>query len=256
MDQIKTPGPLGFEGNLSENWRRWLQRFHIFLQASGRDEKSDAVQASTLLHVAGEEAIDIYNTFQWAAAGDDKKMGKIIDKFEAYCNPRKNITWERHVFNTRKQLPSETIDHYVTDLRNKARSCEFENLTDGLIRDRIVCGIVDDQVRARLLREKDLTLQKAVDICRASDASASQIKLISGDTHGSEAAEVHAVRKQQNQGARPKSQYSSASGFNKKAGSCYNCGGGHGRKEQCPAIGATCHYCKRQNHFASVCFSK
>ena len=82
-------------------------------------------------------------------------MSKIVEKFEAYCNPRKNVMWERHVFNTRDQLPGKTIDQYITDLRSKARSCEFGTLTDSLIRDRIVCGIINNKTRSRLLKTTD-----------------------------------------------------------------------------------------------------
>lgn len=101
-----------------------------------------------------------------------------MDQFEAFCKPRKNITWERHIFNTRNQKSSEPIDQYVTDLRNKSKGCEFGELTDGLIRDRIVCGIHDDQARRRLLKEDSLTLGKAIDICRASEATSAQNEII------------------------------------------------------------------------------
>ncbi len=89
------------------------------------------------------------------------------EKFREYCEPRKNITYLRHMFFTRAQGTNETIDAYVTDLKNKAKDCEFGRLTDDLIKDRIVCGVNNDTVRARLLRETDLNLAKAVDICRA-----------------------------------------------------------------------------------------
>ena len=99
--------------------------------------------------------MDIYNTFAWDAEGDEMKVDKIIEKFKAYCNPRKNITYERHVFNTRNQKAGQSIDQYVTDLRTKAKTCEFGTLCESLIRDRVVCGIMDDKLRARLLRESD-----------------------------------------------------------------------------------------------------
>ena len=38
----------------------------------------------------------------------------------------------------------ESIDAYVTNLHNKAARCEFGVLKDGLIWDRIVCGINDN----------------------------------------------------------------------------------------------------------------
>ena len=53
-----------------------------------------------------------------------------------------------------------------------------KNLQDSLMRDRIVCGIKSDDLRKRLLRVENLTLQRAIDICRANEASESQIKNI------------------------------------------------------------------------------
>lgn len=40
---------------------------------------------------------------------------------------------------------------------------------DDLIVDRIVCGVKDSRVRIRLLREKDLNLQRTIDICKAAE---------------------------------------------------------------------------------------
>jgi len=95
--------------------------------------------------VAGTEALKIYNTFTWESDDDKSKVGKITKKFDEYCNPHKNITRKRHKFNTRNQQVSETINQYVTDLKIKAQTCEFANLKDGLIHDRIVCGIICDR---------------------------------------------------------------------------------------------------------------
>ena len=183
MDKLSHPGPLSLQGNLAENWRRWKQRFQLYLVASGTAEKDDFVQSATLLHVVGEDALEIYNTFTWERAEDQNKVEKIIEKFKEYCNPRRNVTYERHIFNTRNQQPDETVDHYVTDLKLKAKSCEFGSLTDSLIKDRIVCGIVDDQTRSRLLREPNLTLGGAMEICRTHETTLAHMKsLASNDT--------------------------------------------------------------------------
>ena len=174
-DSLKQPKPLSFEGNVAENWRRWIQQFKLYLVATARDKKSDAVQCSTLLTVAGEEAIEVYNTFNLTEEETDD-IGVLIKKFQDYCIPKKNVTFERHVFNTRSQGTAETIDSYVTELRKLAKSCEFGSLHDSLIRDRIVCGIKSDEVRGRLLRESDLTLIKAIETCRTAELSKSQMK--------------------------------------------------------------------------------
>ena len=126
--------------------------------------------------MAGPEALEIYNAFTWDEEADKKKVDKIMEKFEAYCTPRKNVTWDRHVFNSRSQQPGETIDQYVTDLGSKAAQCEFGTLTDSLIRDRIVCGVLSDRTRSRLLKDAGLTLDGAIDICRADEVTAARMK--------------------------------------------------------------------------------
>ena len=96
MDKLAPPEQLNLEsGNIAENWRQWRQRFEVFSLASGLSEKSEKVQAGTFLHVAGIKAFEVYNTFTWEWEGDEDK---ILEKFQFYCKPRKNITWDRHVF--------------------------------------------------------------------------------------------------------------------------------------------------------------
>jgi len=54
-----------------------------------------------------------------------------------------------------------------------ARSCKFEGMLESMIRDRIVFGIRDDSMRHKLLQIHDLTLKRAIDICKASEATES-----------------------------------------------------------------------------------
>ena len=90
------------------------------------------------------------------------------------------------------------LDQYVTDLKTKPQTCEFGELKDSLIRDRIVCGIHCDKTGSRLLREPDLTLQKAVDICRANETTSSQMKSFTSDQTNDLPA-IHGIRSQTKQ---------------------------------------------------------
>ena len=89
---------------------------------------------------------------------------------------RENIIYERYKFKNRLQEQTETIDTYITTLRALAETCEFGTFKAGLIRDRIVCGVRDKGIRRKLLQECGLTLSKCVDICRAKEAIAAQLK--------------------------------------------------------------------------------
>ena len=59
------------------------------------------------------------------------------------------------------------------------------------IRDKLVLGISDQSTKLRLLKEEDLTLNKAVNICRSSEIANIQLK--SMKVSSKEVEEVHAV---------------------------------------------------------------
>ena len=152
------------------------------------------------------------------------------------------------MFHTRNQQPGEPIDQYVTDLKLKAKSCAFGTLTDSLITDRIVCGILDDRTRSRLLKEADLTLQAAVSICRANETTAAHMKDLSktpgpaGEATPPNDHDIHAIHKGTNKASRHPL--------------CGKCGNSHSYQQRCPAYGAECLKCGKRNHFARVCRSK
>ena len=64
----------------------------------------------------------------------------------------------------------------MTELRKLAKLCESAQLHDSLIKDRIVCGIHSTEVKARLLREEGLTLDKALNICRTAELTKTQLQ--------------------------------------------------------------------------------
>ncbi|XP_060083465.1 uncharacterized protein LOC132563689 [Ylistrum balloti] len=174
---------------------------YTFTSVKGIDKKDEKIQTATFLHVIGTDALEVFNTFKFDNEGDQEKMEPVTDKFQQYCNPRKNVTFERHVFFTRNQQAVETIGQYVTELRTRATTCEFGDLCDSLIKDRLVCGVRDETIRARLLRDSDLNLKKAIDICRASEMSASQLKSLTSEDDKL----VHVVKQKQTRGGMSKS---------------------------------------------------
>ena len=153
MDQFKPPEYLVLEGNLAENWRRWRQRFELYGKCIDLESKTKQTQVAILLHTLGPDCLDIYNTFTYREAvtladgidpvpGEDRDdINIVMTKFEQHFSPLKNVTYERFMFFNRAQKQGEAIDQYVVDLKKMAAKCEFGELKDSLIRDRIVCGI-------------------------------------------------------------------------------------------------------------------
>ena len=174
--------------------------------------------------------------------------------FKIYCNPRKNITFERHKFNIRNQEENESIDQYVTVLRTLAATCEFQTLHDGLIRDRIVCGIRNQTIKERLLRESELTPQKTLDICRAFELSRKQVKSLNDQSSANVDALGKDQRKHNHRGNYRRHNNKPDTG-KPPNNSCGNCGRVHEPKS-CPAYGKKCNNCHKLGHFAKLCRSQ
>ena len=144
--------------------------------AIGTARKEDPIRVATFVTVISDEAPDVYNALTWDSNKNKVKMDKVLEHFEQYCEPCKNTIYESYLFFPRRQESGEPIDKYATVLRNMADSCELQDLKDSLICDRIVFGIADNNVREHLLRVPDLTLNKALEIAQAAEATQSQLK--------------------------------------------------------------------------------
>lgn len=70
-EKFAKPNPLIFEGSVTENWRRFKQKFVIYNVASGIDKKTKG-KICILLNLAGEQAIETYNTFTYGK-GESKE---------------------------------------------------------------------------------------------------------------------------------------------------------------------------------------
>ena len=253
-DFNRLPQCLSLDGNVSENWKKFYQEFQIYMTSTEKNTKPEDVKVAVFLRCAGYEALDIYNSFDFPTDAD-KTLENVVDKFKAYCEPKTNVTYERYVFFNRCQAADEPIDSFVTNLKKLAGTCEFAALKDSLVKDRIVMGIRDDCLRSKLLKHGKLTLETAVDMCRAQEFTSNQMKRINEKS----AVHVNTVKNYASSGTNYAMRGSNASSGSNYAmrGSprpCQFCGYNHkyGR-DRCPASGKRCNNCSSIGHFASCC---
>ena len=123
-----------------------------------------------------QRAQDIHAQFQFLETEDKKDWRTVLKKFREYCKPLKNTVFERYKFWSRDQAQGETVDQLLKDLKIRAGSCEFGDQADKMVRDKLVFGVGDERVKERLLRESELTLTKAVDLCHAAESTNQQLR--------------------------------------------------------------------------------
>ena len=64
----------------------------------------------------------------------------------------------------------ESVEQFITSLYTLAENCDYGDLKDQMIRDRIVVGIRDQAQSERLQMDAGLTLEKAKTLVRQREA--------------------------------------------------------------------------------------
>ena len=236
---LKPPKPLDFMlTNLPARWKIWKEKIKLYIELA-LDGKSAEYKRKTLLYLVGEKGREIYRTLPIAEEEKDRTVDIIIQAFDNFCLPRENETLERYHFNRRSQLEGENFEQFLTSLRTLASTCNFGDLENSLLRDRIVCGIRNSATREKLLREEDLDLEKCTMICKAVECTDFAVKEFTESYCSSKTDDVNKVFKKFSRTASKK---------------CKFCNKVHEfRKLKCPAYGKTCSKCGELNHFAICC---
>ena len=178
---IPFPSKLDMKGNVATNWKKFKRVWENYEIASGLKTKENEIRAATFLTCVGTEALEIYDGLKFDNDADKTKLEVVLQKFETFCIGETNETYETYKFNKRNQEQSETIDTYVASLRTLSKTCNYGEIEESLIRDRIVIGIKDNTTRKKLLQDHKLTLKKCIDICRANETTTEQLKKISNE---------------------------------------------------------------------------
>jgi hypothetical protein len=266
MEGLKQPSELSFEGNVSDNWKKFRRNFENYLLAIDLvlEEKENVTddepaanagisrrQIALFLHIAGDEANEIFTQLEFTDGKSKEKLVDVLDVFEAYCNPRKNELYEWYVFWSMSQSQGEPIDAYLKRLKTQAARCEFANeIKSKMLLCRVVFGLSSVKLKERLLRDDTMTLEKAVNALRAAEMTQTQLSLMAeGDKAG--ARQVAAVERR----TVPTENAGDSGSTDQKRIACRYCPYEHVRGK-CPAYGKTCKKCHRKNHFAAKCQSK
>lgn len=243
--RLQPPSPFNFKE--PETWPKWKRRFEQFRTASGLAKDEEEKQVSTLLYCLGEEAEDRLNSTD-ITTNDRKKYDAVLKKFDEFFAVRRNVIFERARFNQRSQLQGESVEHFITTLYTLAEGCNYGDLKDEMIRDRIVVGIRDKALSERMQLDPKLTVDTAKQLARQREAVHEQQAFLR--TPPKQELAVEAVGS--NSAARTTSKPNSTS----EATKCKRCGRGPHPRQSCPAKDAVCHKCRKKGHYSAHCLSR
>ncbi len=153
-----------------------------------------------------------------------------------HFEPKPVVIAERFHFHCHNQAVGESISTYLAEPRRLSTHCAFGDYLKQALRDQQVCGIRSESIQKRLLAEVELTLKRAVELARGTEAAEKNAKSLKGIDGA-----VHKVSTGTDQGVTP----------------CYRCGKTSHDQKDCRFREAECHNCGKQGHIASnsVCRS-
>ena len=255
-------------------WEKWINRFDIFLVA--RNINNAERKKAMLLHSAGEEVYDVYDSLQIPAESTYDEFKTLLSEYFA---PKRNMQYERYAFRKESQSASQTIDSYYTKLKGLAKHCEFADI-DGEIFSQIIQRCSDNHVREKGLSEPNLRLQNLLLYARSRESVRHHSNMMTAPTattlhptprptqnsegvlqdesdltntatnHIARGRRYGTYRRGRPTTPRPVNQNQ------QQTRSCGYCGSEphtNGRRYNCPAYNTVCNTCGIMGHFARMC---
>ncbi len=251
--------PSEFDFRQPESWTKWIRRFERFRQASRLYTEPETNQVNSLIYHMGDEAEDVMSSMNLDVA-EARTYQTVLNKFRGHFVMSKNVIFERAMFNKRVQEDGETADAYINSLHILSEHCDYGELREDLIRDRIVVGIRDTGLSLKMQVDSDLTLAKAIKLSRQREMVNIQQSVLRNKNEEAQLAFVNSKYKKPNKNHPNKSNSKSHEKKHSKkyhaseSKSCHRCGATPSHKwEKCPAREAVCHTCNRKGHFGKVC---
>lgn len=250
-------------GSCAVEWTSWLRSFEIYMQAIP-DPDGTRDWCSLLLHCAGPKVQQVFMALDAETLGQSNcgpLAGDFMTPYRVMANrlteffaPKRNPTYERCVFKRMKQSEAEKIDMYVMRLREQAEKCEFGDRLDEFMKDQITACCTSKELRKKILRRSDCTLDEALTMARIEETVAEEDKVFSDERAPVAAApinDVNAIQQRSKFNNKWRDQ-------NQNQPICGRCGRkGHvARDAKCPARDKKCLKCGAMGHFARKCFSK
>ena len=186
---------------------------------------------------------------------------QMVAKLKARYKPTQNLTLTHYEFRKLEQQPLETFDAFFNRVKHDASYCQFQcnmncTVKDTLIRDQVVYGVADHEIRKNALNEQwssDDLKTKGRKI-EAATMGAAKIKKEASNSRGYGPKPAGVNR------AKPgKFSRKGGNGQKRDSSQCRNCSNKAClRGNKCFGYGRTCFDCGGENHLkgAAICKGK
>ena len=233
-------GNIGEFNDLTETWKSYTERVKQYFAAN---EIANEKKVPALLAMMGGKTYSLLRNLTTPDDPATKGLDDIVKLLENHLSPKPLVIAERFRFHKRDQHEGESVTVYVAELRKLSEHCDFKATLGDALRDRLVCGIKNENIQKRLLSESDLKLDKAIEIATAMETAARDAVEL---RHQHRPDSVHKLSKRTPIPAKHKN-------ANK---ACFRCDRPNHTPDQCHFKEETCRFCSKKRHIERACLSK
>lgn len=242
----------------ASEWQEYKRLFLVHLDAIGLHEAPGRRQVGQLLKHMGSDHIRTYDSFTWAPPvpavdadpdnhivaqdaieGEDQyNLQTVFAKFDAHFGVHRYRSIKRQEFLScrRKTESKQSIMSFISELKQKARHCDYGEKEESFIVDMVINKVHDVKCTERLMELPDdqLTLQNVIRVCRQVELTQSHLVALKSENTGEQP--VHRVQRE-NHGNRGRMR-----SYSRGRGRSYSRGGSRQQHEL-----RTCHKCCRKH---------
>lgn len=239
----KPPKEPSLTGDKQHEWQEFEREFLRYFRITQGYYMEPEVQVDLLLATAGEKVRKVFYQLPMPAE-DTKNLEKVILAIRQAFSQQQSTVVNKYLFMKITRETGEDLDSFITRLREAARRCSFVDEDQRVLEQLIFSTIDNVEILKRMVKDSPPTLNEVIRILKADEVAALELDRMVGKgayVHSVSNAKHHSLNKNQ-----PR--------MTSKAGNtCDNCIFSHEEKDQCPARGMECFFCKKKGHMIAKC---
>ncbi|KAK8758788.1 hypothetical protein V5799_003075 [Amblyomma americanum] len=155
------------------SWSSYRVRLEAFFE--GRGITDPGKKRALLVSALSDHVVRVLQGQCQSESVNSLSYEVVIQHLDNHFDPKANEIAASNAFFMRNQAEGEKVRDYITDLRRLAKDWSFEKFLDRMLRDRIVCGIRDEQARRHMSQQK-LSLAEVEAFSQAAEAAETNVR--------------------------------------------------------------------------------
>ena len=245
---MATHGTLSEFNPSTTSWRSYVDQLYYYFVAN--DITTDKKKVAILLSACGTSTFTTIESVVDAETLKDIAYSNLVKKLSEHYDPVPSSIVQRYKFYNRTRQEGESVTDFMASLREIAKYCEYEGTLNMMLRDRLVCGVNHQAIQKRLLGEKELTYERALEIALSIETAEKDVKNFQRSSgtvmYQRKSADRFPTRNEQistHRAAVPNPP-------------CHRCLGNNHSPQMCPFKQAECNKCHKKGHIAKACRTK